>query len=133
MLRPRILPMKKRVLIIDDEENVLNLVSATLGYDQRFDIAVARNGQEALKAAKNEVPDLVILDMLMPIMDGFQVCQALKKDPQTAHVKVIMLTAMAQEADKGKAIAAGADRYITKPFSPTKLLDIVEEILGPNC
>ena len=94
--------MKKRVLIIDDEENVLSLVSATLGYDERFDIAVARNGKEALEAAKNEVPDLVILDMLMPIMDGFQVCQALKNDPPTAHVKVIMLTAMAQEADMGK-------------------------------
>ena len=124
--------MKKRVLIIDDEENVLSLVSATLGYDQRFDIALARNGKEALESAVNDVPDLVILDMLMPIMDGFQVCQALKNDPKTAHVKVIMLTAMAQEADLGKAIAAGADRYITKPFSPTKLLDAVEEILGPD-
>ena len=124
--------MKKRVLIIDDEENVLSLVSATLGYDQRFDISLARNGQEALESALHDVPDLVILDMLMPIMDGFQVCQALKNDPRTAHVKVIMLTAMAQEADMGKAIAAGADRYITKPFSPTKLLDAVEEILGPD-
>ena len=124
--------MKKRVLIIDDEENVLSLVSATLGYGQRFDIALARNGQEALESALNKVPDLVILDMLMPIMDGFQVCQALKNDPHTAHVKVIMLTAMAQEADMGKAIAAGADLYITKPFSPTKLLDAVEEILGPD-
>ena len=123
--------MKKRVLIIDDEENVLNLVSATLGYGQRFDITVARNGQEAMEATLNQVPDLVILDMLMPIMDGFQVCQALKNDARTAHVKVIMLTAMAQEADMGKAIAAGADLYITKPFSPTKLLDAVEEILGP--
>ena len=124
--------MKKRVLIIDDEENVLSLVSATLGYSDRFDIALARNGQEALESAMEEAPDLVILDMLMPIMDGFQVCQALKSDPHTAHVKVIMLTAMAQEADMGRAIAAGADRYITKPFSPTKLLDTVEEIIGPD-
>lgn len=122
--------MKKRVLVIDDEENVLSLITATLGYDQRFEIAVARNGQEALEEANRFIPDLVILDMLMPVMNGTQVCRHLKNNPATAQTKVIMLTALAQEDDRGKATKAGADRYITKPFSPTKLLDAVEDMLG---
>ena len=124
--------MKKLVLIIDDEENVRSLISATLGHQEHYELGYARNGQEALEKIEERVPDLVILDMLMPVLDGSHVCQSLKSNPATANTKVIMLTALAQEADKGKAIDAGADMYITKPFSPTKLLDMVEQLLELN-
>ena len=85
---------RKRVPVADDEENVLNLLSATLGYNERYEIALAHDGEEALVIASKEKPDLVILDMLMPKMDGVVVCRALKANPSTAHVKVIVLTAL---------------------------------------
>lgn len=124
--------MRKRVLLVDDEEGILSLISATLGYDNRYDLTVARNGQEALSVAKRERPDLVILDLLMPALDGCAVCRAIKESPATAHAKVIVLTALAQSTDRQRAAAAGADDFITKPFSPTKLLAKVSEMLGAS-
>ena len=122
--------MTKKVLLADDEEDVLMLVSATLGGDDRFNLILARDGEEALARARNDNPDLIFLDVMMPKMDGFEVCKALKSDNATNHVKVVMLTAMAQELDKAKAEEAGADFYFTKPFSPTALLNKVEELLS---
>ncbi|MDO8751099.1 MAG: response regulator [Dehalococcoidia bacterium] len=122
--------MRKRVLIADDEENVLKLISATLGYDERYEITLAHDGEEALDIASRERPDLVILDMLMPKLDGPAVCRALKADPSTAHVKVIFLTALTQESERQKALRAGADHFLTKPFSPTTLLLEVERMLN---
>ena len=122
--------MTKKVLLADDEEDVLMLVSATLGGDDRFNLILARDGEEALARARNDNPDLIFLDVMMPKMDGFEVCKALKSDNATNHVKVVMLTATAQELDKAKAEEAGADFYFTKPFSPTALLNKVEELLS---
>ncbi len=121
--------MRKRVLVVDDEENVVKLISATLGYDDRYQVAVARDGQEALSIALHERPDLVILDMLMPKLDGSAVCRELKANLVTAHTKVIMLTALTQQGDRQRALMAGADDFLTKPFSPTALLLKVEQIL----
>lgn len=122
--------MRKRVLIVDDEENVLKLISATLGYNKRYEITLAHDGEEALDIASRERPDLVILDMLMPKLDGPAVCHALKADPSTTHVKVIFLTALTQESERQKAIRAGADHFLTKPFSPMALLLEVERLLN---
>ena len=100
--------LKKKILLVDDEENVLTLVSATLGYDQQYDLLFARDGREAMDLAQQERPDLAIVDMMMPEIDGCEVCRVLKADPVTSHTKVLMLTAMAQQADREKALLAGA-------------------------
>ena len=122
--------MAKKILVVDDEEAVLALVSATLADDDRYSIFLARNGKEAVEVCQRERPDLVFLDLMMSDMDGYEVCRLLRKDPSNADIKVIMLTAMAQEFDRQKAMEVGADEYMTKPFSPAVLLKRVEELLG---
>ncbi len=122
--------MTKKVLLADDEEDLLALVSATLGNDDRYHLLLARNGEEAVRAAIREQPDLLFLDVMMPGMDGFEVCRFLKGKTVTYHVKIIMLTALAQDFDRQKAMEAGAHDYFSKPFSPTALLEKVEELLA---
>ena len=121
--------MAKQVLLADDEEDILMLVSATLGGDDRFGLILARDGEEALRQALEKKPDIVFLDVMMPKVDGFEVCRQLKANEETAHVKVVMLTALAQEFDREKADQVGADFYFTKPFSPLALLEKVDELL----
>lgn len=120
--------MLAKVLVADDEEDIRVLVSATLG--RRYSLILASDGEEALRRAREDGPDLVFLDAMMPKMDGFEVCSRLKADTATAHVKVVMLTAMAQELDRRRAEESGVDYYFTKPFSPTALLSKVEELVG---
>ena len=120
----------KKVLLVDDEEGILSLVSATLGDDDRYGILLAGDGEEALAIARTEKPDVVFLDIMMPKMNGFEVCRQLKSDPATSSIVVVMLTAVAQDADRCRDQQVGADDYFTKPFSPTALLDKVEEVLG---
>ena len=122
--------MTKKILIVDDEEAILALVSATLDGDDRYSLFLARNGEEAVKVCGRERPDLLFLDIMMPDMDGYEVCRSLRKDPSTADTRIIMLTALAQDIDRHKAAEVGADEYMTKPFSPTALLERVEQILG---
>ncbi len=124
--------MRKRILLVDDEEGVLRLLEATLGNNADYDLMVAHDGREALDIAGREKPDLVILDMLMPMLDGSAVCQTLKQNPSTSRTKVIMLTALTQHGDRLKALAAGADHFMTKPFSPTTLLTKVDEMLSTH-
>ena len=121
--------MTKKVLLADDEEDILALVAAALG-GGRYDLVLARDGEEALRLAQESRPDLVFLDAMMPKMDGFEVCRRLKSDSSTAHAKVIMLTALTQEADRQRAEQVGADSYFSKPFSPTMLLNKVDELLA---
>ena len=122
--------MTKKILIVDDEEGVLALVSATLDGDDRFSLFLARNGEEAVKVCRCERPDLLFLDIMMPDVDGYEVCRSLRKDPSTVDIRIIMLTALAQDFDRRKALEVGADEYMTKPFSPTALLERVEQVLG---
>ena len=121
--------MTKKLLVVDDEEGILALVSSTLSGDERYQVFLARDGEEALSLTRLEKPDLLILDIKMPKKDGYEVCRALKEDPNTAHIKVVMLTALPREAHWERAMEAGADGYFTKPFSPTMLLKKVEEML----
>ncbi len=126
--------MSNKVLLADDEEPALELLGATLENIGGIDLLLARDGEEALGIARRERPDVLILDVLMPKMNGYELCLELKRDPATAHVKVVMLTGLDQEFDRRKALhEARADAYVAKPFSPRELLEKVEKFLALRC
>lgn len=117
------------VLIADDDIDICELVAFKLERAGHRVIA-ANDGDEALERLREQTPDLVLLDIMMPRRTGIEVCQALRQDPATAGVPVIMLTAKAQEADVERGFEAGANDYIVKPFSPRELLTRVNTMLG---
>lgn len=119
----------RKLLIADDEEGVRSLVRMTLESDA-YEILEASDGEQALALAREHHPGLVLLDVVMPGLSGIEVCRALKEDPATATIAVVMLTAKAQASERAAGRAAGADDYFTKPFSPKALLSKVEEMLG---
>lgn len=116
------------VLIVDDEQPILDLVRFTLE-DEQVRVVEARDGFEALEAAREHCPGLIFLDVQMPRLDGFEVCRRLRREPDFEKTKIVMLTAASQEADRAQGREAGADDYLTKPFSPIKLLSIVQSLL----
>jgi CheY-like chemotaxis protein len=118
-----------KLLIADDEPAVRALVHATLE-DDGYLILEAGDGLEALEVSRSEHPRLVLLDIMMPRLDGLEVCRRLKRDPDTREIVVVMLTAQAQERDRDRGMAAGADDYFAKPFSPLALLRMVELLRG---
>jgi two-component system alkaline phosphatase synthesis response regulator PhoP len=120
----------KKLLIVDDEDGVRALVRMTLD-NGVYQIIEASEGLEALDLAKEHLPDLVLLDVMLPDVSGMDVCRKIKDDPDLASTTVVMLTARAQTSDVGDAEEAGADGYFTKPFSPIALTRKVESILGP--
>jgi two-component system alkaline phosphatase synthesis response regulator PhoP len=119
--------MPKKILAVDDERHIVRLVEVNL---QRagYEVVTAYDGREALEKVKAESPDLVVLDVMMPYMDGFEVLKNLKADPATAEIPVIMLTAKAQDADVFRGWQSGVDCYLTKPFNPMELLTFVKRI-----
>lgn len=119
----------RKLLIADDEEGIRSLVRMTLA-DDSYQILEARDADEALALAQQHRPHLMFLDVMMPGLSGFDVCRTLKADPSTAEITIIMLTAQAQERDREEGVAAGADDYFTKPFSPVGLLYKVEEVFA---
>jgi CheY-like chemotaxis protein len=121
----------RKLLIVDDEEGVRSLVRMTLESD-KYEILEARRGEDALKLVREHLPDLVLLDVMLPDTSGVEVCRALKSDPGTAPVTIVMLTAKAQNADLEDAESAGADGYFIKPFSPVALLRRVDTIFGDS-
>jgi two-component system, OmpR family, alkaline phosphatase synthesis response regulator PhoP len=112
---------KAKVLVIEDEEDILELIRYNLA-QEGYQITLADTGEKGFKAAKAKLPDLVILDLMLPGMDGLEVCKLLKADPKTKHLPVIMLTAKSEESDVVTGLELGADDYITKPFSPKVLI-----------
>lgn len=124
---------RRRVLLADDQESIRHLVAATLGGDQ-FELSYATNGREALERAVREHPHLVLLDVSMPLLDGFEVCRRLKRRSSTEDIKVLFLSALASDEDRRRGLALGADGYIVKPFSPLYLLQTVQRLLdeGPS-
>ncbi|MGH2909442.1 MAG: response regulator transcription factor [Solirubrobacteraceae bacterium] len=110
----------KTVLIADDDEDILNLVRFRLERDG-LRVLLARDGQQALQTARDERPDLCVLDVMMPKLSGLEVLAQLRRDPDTAAMPVIMLTARAHEADVTAGFDSGADDYVIKPFSPQEL------------
>ncbi len=115
------------ILIADDEPHVVELVRLTLE-DERINVVEALDGETALLQAEAQLPELIFLDVQLPDISGFEVCARLRKDPRFAGTKVVMLTASAQEADVARGLAAGANHYLPKPFSPVRLLSLVESI-----
>ena len=124
--------MKCKVLIADDEERIRGLVVATLSADERYEVLTAADGALAVSMCQAERPDVLFLDLLMPKMDGYAVCRELKKSPETRNIKIVMLTAMAQESDRRTAMKLGVDDFVTKPFSPMALAAKLEEMLDPD-
>lgn len=120
--------MATTVLLCDDEEVLRSLVRATLD-DDGYSILEARDGDESLELARSAHPDLIVLDMMMPGRSGLDVLQELRKDPELGNTPVVMLTARARQSDRDAAVAAGADRYLSKPFSPLELISVVEDLL----
>lgn len=116
------------VLIVDDEQPIVELVRFTLE-DEQVRVVEAPDGVQALEVARAERPDLIFLDVRMPHLNGFEVCRRLRQEPGLERAKIVMLTAAAQEADRVRGKAAGADEYLTKPFSPLKLLSLVQALL----
>ena len=121
--------MSKKVLVCDDEPYIVESVSYVVR-KAGFEVVVAEDGEEALQAARAERPDLIFLDIMMPRLSGHEVCKQVKDDPETRDSYVIMLTARGQEEDERKAMDAGADEFMTKPFSPRKMRAKLQEILG---
>lgn len=120
--------MSKTILLVDDEPHVLEVLRVTLE-DLGFKLLEAQDGPSALSLAKSESPDLVVLDVMLPSMSGLEVCRSLKQSADTVGTPVIMLTARSGEEDAAAGYEAGADRYLTKPFSPLTLLTEVVKLL----
>lgn len=119
----------KRVLVADDDRNVLFLISELLARSD-YEVSQAVNGDQALIMARELLPDLIILDVMMPHRDGIEVCRSLKADPLTASIKVIFVTAKAQGKDREAGMEAGADDYVTKPFKLNEILEKIKNLLG---
>lgn len=120
--------MKEKILIVDDEKDIVKMLDYNLK-KEGFRTVSCYDGEEALNLAAKEHPDLIILDLMLPEVDGLEVCKALKKDSSTSAMPIIMLTAKTQEADKILGLELGADDYITKPFSPRELVARVKAVL----
>jgi two-component system phosphate regulon response regulator PhoB len=119
---------RERVLVVDDEQDLLELVSYNLN-KEGFRVVCVSSGEEALAAARRDMPDLILLDLLLPTVDGLEVCRRLKADPRTQHIPVLMLTAKSEETDVVTGLELGAEDYVTKPFSPRVLVARVKALL----
>jgi len=119
---------RKRILVVDDEIYIVHILEFSLTMEG-YTVLTASDGQEALKTIEAERPDLVVLDIMMPSLDGYQVCRKLRQDDQFQNLPVILLSAKGRPVDREAGLEAGADDYITKPFSPRKLLEKIRELL----
>jgi len=124
--------MEKKLLIVDDEAHIRMLLEQTLEEleDEGVTILQATNGQEALDIIKSETPNLVFLDVMMPLMNGLDVCRKVKKELNLDQVYIVLLTAKGQEMDRQLGMDVGADKYMTKPFDPDALFDLATEVLN---
>ena len=121
--------MPHKILIVDDEPNIV-ISLEFLMKKEGFEVAVAGDGEEALACVASFVPDLVLLDVMMPKKSGFEVCEALRADPQRAGLQIVMLTAKGRDTEVAKGLALGADAYVTKPFSTKDLVAKVKAMLA---
>lgn len=117
-----------KILIVDDEPSILMSLDFLMKKNG-YDVFIARNGAEALEIVAQEKPEIVILDVMMPEVDGYEVCEKIKTKPETAHAKVIFLSAKGKDADIQKGLLLGAELYMTKPFSTRVLLQNVKDLL----
>ena len=118
-----------KVVVVDDEPFILMMIEDKLR-KAGIEVIALRDGRGAVEVIRREMPDLVILDWMMPEVSGIDVCRSLKKEGATEHIPIFMLTAKGQDADEQVGLKCGVTRYITKPFSPKALLDMVNEVVG---
>lgn len=120
---------KGRILVVDDEVYILHILDFSLGAEG-FEVITASNGEQAVEKARHTQPDLIVLDVMMPVLDGYETCRRLKRDVHTKDIPIILLTAKGREMDKRLGFEVGALDYIVKPFSPSRLIERIEEIIG---
>ena len=123
--------MPKRVLIADDEPNIVTSLEYLME-KSGYEVMVARNGEEALAMVESFMPDVVLLDVMMPRHSGYEVCQRMRSRPDWRHIKIVMLSAKGREAEVSKGLSLGADAYVTKPFSTRELVARVAALLGDD-
>jgi two-component system alkaline phosphatase synthesis response regulator PhoP len=122
--------MKKgKVLVVDDEVNITQILEFSIGAEG-FEVITAQNGEEAIEKARREQPDLIILDIMMPKIDGYEACRILKANPLTKNIPVVLLTAKGRDIDKRLGMEVGATDYIVKPFSPNRLIERINQLLS---
>lgn len=120
---------KGKILVVDDEIYIVHILDFSLGMEG-YEVVTALDGEQALHKVKSDKPDLVVLDIMMPKLDGYETCKILKTDPETKNIPVILLSAKGRNIDQKMGFQVGADDYITKPFSPRKLVERINMILG---
>ena len=124
--------MNKKMLIVEDEEDIIELLSAIFDNLGDYGVIFAKDGEEALRIARVDNPDIILLDIQLPKCDGYEVCRSIKSDPAVSNTQVLMLSGIAQNSDWLEAQEAGADSYIVKPFTSVELVEKVEELLRSN-
>ncbi len=120
--------MTRSVLVVDDEPSIVLSLKFLLE-EAHYDVRVAHDGEAALKAIEERVPDLVVLDVMMANRDGFEVCQTIRANPDWKDIRIVMLTAKGRDIEREKGLALGADAYVTKPFSTHRLMELVRNYL----
>jgi DNA-binding response OmpR family regulator len=127
--------MPKKVLIADDEPNIVTSLEFLM-HEAGYEVQVARDGEQALALVGQFLPDLILLDVMMPRMSGYEVCLRLRERPEFRHIRIVMLSARGREAEVRKGLSLGADTYITKPFSSRDLMAVISALLdsapGPH-
>ena len=121
--------MSKKILVADDEPNIVVALEYLLQHNG-YEVLVARDGDEAITQIEAHVPDLVLLDVMMPLRSGYEVCKRIRERAEWGHIKIIMLSAKGRDAEVNKGLAMGADLYVTKPFSTRELVDKVNGLLA---
>jgi two-component system alkaline phosphatase synthesis response regulator PhoP len=120
---------KGKILVVDDEIYIVHILDFSLGMEG-YEVVTALDGEQALERVASEKPDLIVLDIMMPKLDGYEVCRAVKSNPATRTIPVILLSAKGRNVDQKMGFDVGADDYITKPFSPRKLVERINQLLG---
>jgi len=120
---------RKRILVVDDEIYIVHILEFSLTMEG-YEVATASDGEEALRKIEEDRPDLVVLDIMMPKLDGYEVCRRLRQKEETASLPVILLSAKGRPVDREVGMEVGADDYIVKPFSPRRLLEKIRELLA---
>ena len=120
---------KGKVLVVDDEIYIVHILDFSLGMEG-YEVITALDGEQALERLEADKPDMIVLDIMMPKLDGYEVCRSIKSNPATRHIPVILLSAKGRNVDQKMGFDVGADDYITKPFSPRKLVERINQLLG---
>lgn len=122
---------KGKILVVDDEVYIVHILDFSLRMEG-YEVVTALDGEQALERIESERPDLIVLDIMMPKLDGYEACRRLRANPDTRDIPIILLSAKGRNVDQKMGIDAGADEYITKPFSPRKLVEKINGMLQPN-